>query len=102
MHIFNTKHECISNAANPCPLLSAPTNGRVTSTDGSTGDERVYSCLSGYTLAGSSATTCLTTGLWSSPQPVCNGKHFHSVLLCISYMCVWLYGYGHCHLQQMI
>jgi len=57
---------------NPCPSLSAPTNGRVTSTAGSTGDERVYSCNSGYALAGSSATTCLTTGLWSSPQPACN------------------------------
>src|SRR5204863_239891 len=57
--------------ANPCPTLSAPANGGVSSTSGSTGDTRTYACNTGYTLSGSSSTTCQPNGAWSNSAPTC-------------------------------
>lgn len=57
---------------NPCPSLTAPINGAVSPSTGSTGTLASYSCNAGHTLVGSLSTTCQTTGTWSSATPTCS------------------------------
>lgn len=59
-------------AAQPCaPALSAPAQGSVSATSGTTGDTRTYACSAGYTLTGSATTTCQANHAWSNPAPTC-------------------------------
>ncbi|XP_074650211.1 complement decay-accelerating factor-like [Tubulanus polymorphus] len=38
------------------------------------GDTATYTCNTGYTLSGSPSITCESTGAWTSPHPICNGR----------------------------
>lgn len=60
---------CTANACSP--NLTAPANGTVSTTTGTTGTVATYACNSGYTLTGSSTTTCQSSGAWSNPAPTC-------------------------------
>ncbi len=58
----------------PCEVLSAPTNGAIDRTSGSTGDIATYSCDSGFYLlgnAGSLTRTCQADGTWTGSTPTC-------------------------------
>eukprot|EP00054_Salpingoeca_dolichothecata_P007969 m.45600 g.45600 ORF g.45600 m.45600 type:complete len:711 (+) comp17425_c0_seq1:207-2339(+) len=55
-----------------CPALSAPANGRRSTSSVTPGTTVTFSCNSGYTLSGSSTITCSsTTGRWSGSVPTC-------------------------------
>lgn len=58
--------------ADACGALTAPTNGNVAGTSGTTGTVQTYTCNAGYYLVGAAATTCLGAGGgWSAPAPSC-------------------------------
>lgn len=59
---------CLANA---CPALLPLANGAVSSTGGVTGSITSFSCNAGYQLSGSATATCLASGFWSNPPPVC-------------------------------
>ena len=57
-----------------CGNLTAPANGSVTHTSGTTfGQTATYSCNTGYNLVGDSTRTCQATGQWSGSAPTCVG-----------------------------
>ena len=57
-----------------CGSLSAPANGQVDLTSGTTfGQTATYSCNTGYNLVGDSTRTCQATGVWSGSAPTCEG-----------------------------
>src|SRR5262249_28751942 len=59
-------------APSPCaPNLTAPTNGTVTPTSGTTGTVATYACNTGFTLSGSAMRTCQTDGTWGGSAPTC-------------------------------
>lgn len=60
---------CTANACSP--NLTAPANGTVSTTTGTTGTVATYGCNSGYMLTGASSTICQTNGMWSNPAPTC-------------------------------
>ena len=57
-----------------CGSLTAPANGSVTHTSGTTfGQTATYTCNTGYNLVGDSTRTCQATGEWSGSAPTCQG-----------------------------
>ena len=57
-----------------CGPLTAPANGQVNQTAGTTfGQTASYCCNTGYNLVGDSAHTCQATGEWSGSAPTCQG-----------------------------
>ena len=57
-----------------CGNLTAPANGSVTHTVGTTFNQTAtYSCNTGYNLVGDSTRTCQATGEWSGSAPTCQG-----------------------------
>ena len=56
-----------------CGSLSAPSNGDVDKSSGTDyNDVATFSCDTGYTLSGSSNTTCQDDGSWSNATPDCD------------------------------
>lgn len=67
-------HSAPTCMANTCsPNLTAPTNGTVDRTSGTTGQTATYGCNLGYQLVGTAARTCQTNGSWSGSAPTCPG-----------------------------
>lgn len=66
---------CLSFAAVRCPSLEVPGKANV-SCSGELGVGAVctFSCPEGWTLNGSVALTCDTTGHWSGMPPTCEGE----------------------------
>ena len=64
--------------AKPCPTLTAPTNGAVSSTSGSTGQTANYSCNTGYSFSGTNPITCngvaSSSSTWSAAAATCTAK----------------------------
>ena len=57
-----------------CGNLTAPDNGSVTLTSGTTfGQTVTYSCNTGFNLVGDSTRTCQANGDWSGSAPTCQG-----------------------------
>ncbi len=67
----NPAPTCVPQA---CPTLVAPAGGAVSGTSGVTGDTRTYSCNAGFTLSGSTTTTCRPDGSWSNAAPTCTAQ----------------------------
>ena len=64
----------LSLTAVDCGNLTAPTNGSVNHTAGTTFKQTAtYSCDTGYNLVGDSTRTCQATGNWSRSEPTCQG-----------------------------
>ena len=56
-----------------CGSLTAPANGQVNHTAGTTfGETATYSCNTGYNLVGDTR-TCQATGVWSGSEPTSQG-----------------------------
>jgi hypothetical protein len=60
---------CTPNAC--MPDLTAPANGNVAPTMGTTGTVATYSCNGGYALSGSATRTCQADGGWSGAAATC-------------------------------
>ena len=54
-----------------CPSLTIK-DGRVTVTGLTPGSTAIYTCDSGFELVGTGFRTCLTSGVWSGTDHVCN------------------------------
>ena len=65
---------CIFYYVGRCSYLSPPENGGVSMTTSDVGGTATYTCNSGFRLIGSSNRTCLSNGIWSGSQPICNSK----------------------------
>ena len=61
-----------------CGTLNNPTNGQVTTTGTTFGQNATYSCNTGYNLMGSSTRTCQSTGVWSGDVPTCQSTLYIS------------------------
>lgn len=59
---------------NPCPSLTAPRYGALSSTTGSTTSVVTVTCEEGFALTGASSLTCQADGAWSSQVGTCNPK----------------------------
>ncbi|XP_065189183.1 sushi, von Willebrand factor type A, EGF and pentraxin domain-containing protein 1-like isoform X2 [Sycon ciliatum] len=56
-----------------CPMATPPpASGTVSSSANTYLSSRQYSCMTGYTLTGSTDTVCLSNGKWSGTQPICS------------------------------
>ena len=71
---FNLIDIPLSAVVGRCSLLPIPSNGHRSSSRRNYNDMVRFSCNTGYTLRGSSARTCQSTGLWSGTQPTCDSK----------------------------
>ena len=66
-----------SNATPDCDVVncgspSTPSNGDVDTSSGTDyNDVAIFSCDTGYTMLGSSTTTCQADGSWSNATPIC-------------------------------
>ncbi|XP_078588481.1 uncharacterized protein LOC144869249 [Branchiostoma floridae x Branchiostoma japonicum] len=64
----------------PCPTLSAPTNGALSSTGATSYQDRVtFTCNTGYVLSGAAVTTCQYNGTWSNAVPTCTPRQCRSL-----------------------
>ena len=54
-----------------CPSLTVE-DGSVTVTGLTPGSRATYTCDIGFELVGTGFRTCLTSGVWSGTDPVCN------------------------------
>ena len=70
-----------------CPALAPPTDGSVNCTNGNNfGSVCTFTCSSGYSLVGSSTSTCggdgsSVTGAFDQAAPTCTGKrHINTIL----------------------
>ncbi len=62
----------LSNIEIDCGPLTDPANGQVETSPGTTfGSTANYSCDDGYTLSDSTNRICLSNGIWSPVNPVC-------------------------------
>ena len=60
-----------------CPVLSDPTNGRVTVTGQGLGHNATYTCAAGYELNAGAGRRCELVGSvssWTVPEPMCIRK----------------------------
>src|SRR5206468_2486412 len=64
-----TAPTCVAGAC--LPNLTAPTNGSVSPSSGSTGTVATYTCNAGYSLSGAATRTCQSGGTWSGAAPTC-------------------------------
>ena len=55
-----------------CPALAPPQNGQVTG-DYYFGSTVTYTCYPGYSMQGPRFATCLASGQWNQPPPICQG-----------------------------
>eukprot|EP00118_Oscarella_pearsei_P002855 m.11939 g.11939 ORF g.11939 m.11939 type:complete len:2352 (+) comp23692_c0_seq4:198-7253(+) len=55
-----------------CGSLNAPRYGSFSGSSTTYGSRITFSCNSGYSLSGSSARSCQSSGRWSGTQPTCN------------------------------
>ncbi|XP_065189175.1 sushi, von Willebrand factor type A, EGF and pentraxin domain-containing protein 1-like [Sycon ciliatum] len=53
------------------PPLTSPANGKIGSSSNVVGGATYFTCNSGFTLVGTSASVCTTSGSWSQPAPTC-------------------------------
>jgi len=68
----DTNGDGTSCAIVDCGALTAPTNGSVDATSGTTYDETAtYDCDTGYAVSGSATLTCEANGNWSGSAPTC-------------------------------
>ena len=73
-----------------CPALTAPDNGNILRTQQppsrttttvvgnnqlAPGTKVYFECDDGYTMVGRGNATCMTTGAWDRPLPVCKGTN---------------------------
>ncbi|XP_065189195.1 sushi, von Willebrand factor type A, EGF and pentraxin domain-containing protein 1-like isoform X2 [Sycon ciliatum] len=56
-----------------CSSQVAPLNGAIASMSMEINGATIFTCNSGYNLAGSSASVCLPSGNWSTSPPTCQG-----------------------------
>ena len=70
LHCKHLKSVTTSSVA-LCSELSNPDNGVATWTGLTNGSTATYTCVSGYQLSGDQIRTCLSTGLWSGQEPIC-------------------------------
>ena len=69
-------HDFTSLTVVNCGNLTAPANGIVNHTAGTTfGQTATYSCNTDYNLVGDRARTCQATGNWSGNAPTCEGMY---------------------------
>ncbi len=62
-------------AARDCGGLADPTNGAVDLTNGTIFTSvAVYSCLTGFSVNGTTSRVCQSDGSWSDMPPSCEGK----------------------------
>ncbi|XP_052791551.1 LOW QUALITY PROTEIN: uncharacterized protein LOC128225682 [Mya arenaria] len=54
-----------------CDPLTEPNNGNMSINTNGSVSEATFSCIAGYTLAGSPLSYCGVDGLWSDPIPIC-------------------------------
>ncbi|XP_065189555.1 CUB and sushi domain-containing protein 3-like [Sycon ciliatum] len=54
-----------------CSSQHAPSNGAIASMSVEIYGATIFTCSSGYTLVGSSASVCLRNGAWSTSPPIC-------------------------------
>ena len=72
-----------------CGPLTAPENGSVDQSEGTTyGRAVVYSCDPGHSLLGDGTRLCQTNGQWTSTPPICSpiGSFLNFHLLCCLYL----------------
>ena len=62
------------SAAVRCPILSNPSNGRVTQQESRPGARVTYVCNTGYELVGLFSRICQNNGQWSGDAPTCESK----------------------------
>ena len=62
------------SAAVRCPILSNPSNGRVTQQGSRPGARATYVCNTGYELVGLFSRICQNNGQWSGDAPTCESK----------------------------
>ena len=66
----------LSYLTGPCQALTASaTVIRVNMSATTAGAVASYECVAGYTLVGSSTTTCQNNGSWSGSEPTCISKY---------------------------
>ena len=61
----------LSFAADVCPELQPPVNGKLDLPSRTFGSLATYSCDAGFVLFGNSVRGCLAGGIWSGEDPVC-------------------------------
>ena len=59
-----------------CKMLTAPSNGSVSSNKTEFQTKIIFACDKGFDLVGSKTTTCQSDGQWSTEVPTCQGTHF--------------------------
>ena len=70
----NLRDISLTLAVVDCGSLTAPANGQVDLTSGTTFNQTAtYSCNTGYNLVGDSTRTCQATVEWSGSVPTCQG-----------------------------
>ena len=71
----------LSLTAVDCGSLTAPANGSVNHTAGTTFKQTAtYSCNTGYSLVGDSNRTCQAIGNWSGSAPTCQGVYIQKLI----------------------
>ncbi|XP_053408488.1 sushi, von Willebrand factor type A, EGF and pentraxin domain-containing protein 1-like [Mercenaria mercenaria] len=69
----------VTCAINHCSKPTSPTNGNVSPVNGTTYRSIAnYTCNEGFTLNGTSITTCESDKTWSGPLPTCDIKNCHT------------------------
>lgn len=74
------KHVHFETAVVNCGTPGAPSNGQGFSSSTTYGSTVTYSCNPGFTLQGSSRSTCMANREWSEPPPSCESK-LHAICM---------------------
>ena len=70
-----------------CGALEDPTNGMVIVSDTVFNSMATYSCTTGYSLMGDAMRICLSNGLWSESEPICECKSM-ILFMCLCLLCI--------------